>query len=131
MKAIVISLAAGALCLPATSRFTRYGYLAVSIATIVTIAVLGTCLALWCMNSSKRHTAWWTLALSFCVGALVSEMVSFAYYYFDYGYADPKLGVGIALSFLEGGAIALIGGLSVVAAYFALRRITNASRAAR
>jgi len=117
-----------------TYRLTRYGSgesLAASVAIIVAIATLGTWLALWYMNRMNRQRAWWALTLAFAGGAGLSEALFFAYYYFDYGHADQKLSVGIALSFIEGGAIALLGSLSVVASFFALRRITSASRATR
>jgi hypothetical protein len=58
-------------------------------------------------------------------------MFFFVYYYFDYGHADAKLSVGIAVSTIEGGLIALLGAAAVVGAFFAFRRITAASRATR
>ena len=133
MRASLISLAAaGAVCLPATYRFTRYGSLGVSIAIVVTVAALSTWLALRYMSRSERDSTWWSLAIAFCSGVVLSETLFFAYYYyFDYGYADRKLSVGIALTLIEGGVIALLGCLSVVAAYFARRRLTSTSRATR
>ena len=134
VKPSVIPLVAGALCLPMTYRLTRYGSgesLAASVAIIVATAMLGTWLALWYMNRKNCQSAWWALTLAFVGGAGLSEVLFFAYYYFDYGHADQKLSVGIALSFIEGGAIAMLGGLSVVVSFFALRRITSASRATR
>lgn len=132
VRASLISLAAaGAVCLPATYRFTRYGSLGVSIAIVVTVAALSTWLALRYVSRSERDSTWWSLAIAFCGGVVLSETLFFAYYYFDYGYADRKLSVGIALTLIEGGAIALLGCLSVVAAYFARRRLTSTSRATR
>ena len=131
MRINLISLAAGALCLPATYRFTRYGSFAISIAIVLTIAALGTWLAFWYMSRSNVSASWSSLASAFAVGAVISEALFFAYYYFDYGQADAKLGVGIALSIIEGGLIALLGAVTVMGAFFALRRITSASRATR
>jgi len=131
MRANLISLAAGALCLPVTYRFTRYGSVEISIAAIIAIAALGTWLAFWYMSRSNDRTSWWSLASAFAVGAIVSEALFFAYYYFDYGHADAKLSVGITLSIIEGGLIALLGTATVVGAFFAFRRITGASRATR
>ena len=83
------------------------------------------------MNRTCRINEWWTLPLAFVVGAVAMEALFFAYYYFSYGRSDPKLSDGIVLSVMEGGAIALFGGLIIVAAFFAIRRITGTSRATR
>jgi hypothetical protein len=131
VRTSLISLAAGALCLPATYRFTRYGSFEISIAAVIVIAILGTWLAFWYMSRSNDRTNWWSLASAFAVGAFVSEALFFTYYYFAYGHADAKLSVGIALAIIEGGLIALLGAVTVIGAFFAFRRITSASRATR
>ena len=134
MRPYVISLVAGVLCLPLTYWPTRYGSypsLALSITTIVAIAILSAWLSLWHMNRTRRISEWWTFPLAFAVGAVVIEAAFFAYYYFTYGHSDPKLTVGVILSLMEGGAIAFLGGLTVTGAFFAIRRITSASRATR
>ena len=131
MRTNLILLAAGALCLPATYRLTRYGYFELSIAAIITIATASTWLAFWYMSRSSERTSWSSFAIAFAVGAIVSEGLFFAYYYFDYGHADAKLSVGIVLSIIEGGVIALLGAVTVIGAFFAFRRITSASRATR
>jgi hypothetical protein len=127
----LISLAAGALCLPATYGFTRNGSFEISIAAIISIAALGTWLAFWYMSRSNDRSSWWSLAGAFAIGAIVSEALFFAYYFFKYGHADAKLSVGIALSIVEGGLIALLGAATVIGAFFAFWRITSASRATR
>jgi len=131
MKPYIISLAAGALCLPLTYWPNRYGTLAISITTILAVAVFSAWLSLWHMNRTNRISEWWTFPLAFVLGAVASETLSFAYYYFDYGRSDPLLGVGVSLSILECGVTALLGGLTVSGAFFAIRRITNTSRATR
>jgi hypothetical protein len=128
VKASLISLAAGSLCLPATYTLTRHGSYEISITAIITIAILGTWLALWYVNRGNDRASWWTLGGAFAVGAVVSEALSFAYYYFDYGHTDAKLSVGIAVSIIEGGVIALLGAATVIGTFFALRRITTRSR---
>ena len=131
MRTNLISLAAGALCLPATYRLTRYGSFEVSIAAVITIAALSTWLAYRYMSRSNDRASSWSLASAFAIGAVVSETLFFAYYYFDYGHADEKLSVGITLSIIEGGVIALFGAATVIGFYFVFRRITSASRATR
>ena len=123
MRARLISIATGALCLPTTYWSTRHGAIAVSVGVIVTIAVLGTWLALWHIKRNNYDCKWWALALSFCSGAVLSEAIFFVYYYIDYGHVDSKIDVGIALSLIEGGVIALLGSLSVAGTYFTIRPI--------
>ena len=48
-------------------------------------------------------------AIAFISGAVLSELVSFAKYYFATGGTDPKLGVGIDVSIMEAGVISVIG----------------------
>lgn len=131
MKPYIISLAAGALCIPLTYWPNRYGALGTSIVTILAVAICSTWLSLWYMNHTNRISEWWTFPLAFVLGAGASEALFFAYYYFDYGRSDPLLGVGVSLSILEGGVTALLGGLTVSGAFFAFRRITNTSRVTR
>jgi hypothetical protein len=131
MKPYIISLAAGALCLPLTYWPNRYGALGTSTLIILAVAIGSTWLSRWYMNHTNRSSEWGTFPLAFALGAGASEALFFAYYYFDYGYRDPKLGVGVTLAVWEGGAIAFLGGLTVTMAFFAIRRKTNTLRATR
>jgi hypothetical protein len=131
VRANLISLAAGILCLPATYGFTRHGALEFSVAAVLSIAAIGTWLALWGAERTENRPRWWPLAISFACGAITSEFLFFGYYYLGYGHADPKLSVGIALSIVEGGLIAVLGAATVIGTFFAIRRITGASRATR
>jgi hypothetical protein len=127
----LITLAAGSVCLPATYTLTRDGSYELSVGIIITIAAFAAWAALSYTRRGDEGVSWWSLASAFTVGALLSETLFFAHYYFDYGHADAKLNVGIALLIIEGGLIALLGAAAVVGAFFAFRRITAASRATR
>lgn len=129
MRASIISLAAGALCLPVTYRLTRDGSYEISILTIVAISILGTWLSLRSNVPHGSRPNWWALACAFAAGAVLSEALFFTYYYFNYGSTDAKLSVGIAISFIEAGVIALVGAATVIATYFTLWRITRRSSA--
>lgn len=131
MRANLITLTAGALCLPVTYGFTRYGSIEISVAAVVTIAALGTWLALREIDRTNNRPRWWPLAIAFAFGAIATEILFFAYYYVGYGHADPKLRVGVALSVAEGGVIAALGVATIIGSFFAIRRITGASRATR
>jgi hypothetical protein len=122
---------AGVLCLPLTYWPTRQGSFAISIATIVAVAILSAWLSLWYVTRTNRSSVWWVFPLAFALGAIASEALFFACYYFDYGHSDQKLSVGVAVSIVEGAIIALLGGLTVLCALFAIRRITSTSRATR
>jgi hypothetical protein len=97
----------------------------------VAVAILSAWLSLWYMSRTNRSNVWWIFPSAFALGAVASETLFFTYYYFDYGHSDQKLSVGVAVSILEGGVIALLGGLTVLCAFFAIRRITSTSRATR
>ena len=80
------------------------------------------------LNGDKSNLNIGLLILSFAIGALISEVVAFTHYYFTYGYQDQKLSVGEAVSVLEFGVIAIVGGLATFsAALVAKRRITRRS----
>jgi hypothetical protein len=64
--------------------------------------------------------------MAFIAGALFSETVVFAHYYITYGYQDPKLSVGIGISFIEFGVISAIGSFALIVATWVLKsRITR------
>jgi len=102
-----------------------------SVAAVVTIAVLGTWLAIREIDRTANPGKWWSLGIAFAVGAIATEILFFAYYYIRYGHADPKLSVGVALSVVEGAVIAALGVSTTIGSFFAIRRITGASRATR
>lgn len=103
------------MCLPFTFTHTREGSLSVSIMLIVVIAVLSISLSLCLQHESS--TIWWIFPLVFVFGAFVSEVIFFIYYYFDNGYNDPKLSVGIAVAIIEFIVISGISSIAIVAAY--------------
>jgi len=117
--------------LPATYTLTRHGSYEISIAVICAIAVFGTWLALRYKSRGCESIGWRSLASAFAVGAIFSEMLSFVYYYFDYGHTDAKLSVGVAVSIIDAGVIAIVGAATVTGTFFAIQRITNASSATR
>lgn len=128
MKPSVITLVGGAVCLPLTFDLTRGAEsLAPSIAIIVVLPLIATTLAIWHGARNGSGTSWWSLALAFSIGAFVSESAFFVHYYYDYGHADQKLGVGIVVALMEVGSIAALGTFSTALTWLTVRRITNHS----
>ena len=127
MKPYAFATLAGAACLLATYSLTREG--SIPIALIVIVFIGGACgLVAVAMKGGKSNLSIGLLTLSFAIGAAISEAVAFAHYYFTYGSQDPKLSVGVAVSVLEFGVIAIVGGLATLsAAFVAKRRITRRS----
>ena len=127
MKPYTVATLAGASCLLATYSLTREE--SIPLALIVVAIIGGACgLIAVALSGDKSNLHIGLLTLSFAIGALISEVVAFTHYYFTYGHQDPKLGVGEAVSILEFGAIAIIGGLATfLAAFLAKRRITRRS----
>ena len=79
------------------------------------------------LKDVKSKTRLLLLTAAFVIGASLSEAVVFAHYYFTYGYQDPSLDVGVAVSELELGAISIVGVISMLIATFATSRITRRS----
>ncbi len=77
------------------------------------------------LNGVKTKTSLLLLVVAFVTGALFSEVISFVYYYFTYGYQDRKLNVGIAVSELEFGVISVIGTIAMLIAALVTSRITR------
>jgi hypothetical protein len=128
MKPYALAALAGAACLLATYSLTREG--SIPLALIVIAFIGGACgLVAVAMNGESGNLRIGLLTLSFAIGgAMLSEVVAFTRYFFAYGYQDPKLSVGVAVSVLEFGAIALVGGIATLsAAFMAKRRITRRS----
>jgi hypothetical protein len=121
----VIAILAGALCLPATYNLVRTGSLPFALALLVLLAASGGALA--CLTSREsvrllplRHVG------AFVLGALAVELISFSHYYLSIGRHDPKLSAGIALSLIEFGVTALVGGIFVPISWHVARRLTSA-----
>ena len=126
MKSFALVTFAGALCLAATYHLTRAGdFILALVVTAIIGASAGVVSAL--LNGVRTKTRFLFLALAFVVGALLSEVISFAHYYFTYGYQDRKLNVGIAVSELEFGVISVIGTIAMLIAALLTSRITRRS----
>jgi hypothetical protein len=123
-----ISFLAGMLCFPATYQLTREGSVSLSVGIVVFLAVAGTLLTKISAPKSTTDPWLWRAPLVFVLGALVSEAGCFAYYYIDFGYSDPKLGVGIAVTVIEFAVIGAVGGAAACLTNLAYRRITTGSR---
>ena len=115
MKPYALATLAGASCLLATYSLTREGSIPFA---LMVVAIIGGASGLIAaaLSGVKNNLRIWLLTLSFVIGVLISEVVTFTHYYLTYGHQDPKLGVGVAVSVLEFGAIAIVGGLAMLAA---------------
>ena len=98
----------------------------------VVVAIIGACAGVVAalFKDVKSKTRLFILVSAFVVGASLSEGVVFAHYYFTYGYQDPSLNVGIAVSELEFGVISVVGVISLLIATLATSRITRRSSGA-
>jgi len=123
-----LSFLSGMLCLPATYQLIREGSVFVSVGIVVFLAVAGTLLTKILTPKSNTEPGLWRAPLAFVLGALVSEVGCFAYYYIDFGYSDPKLGVGIAVAVIEFAVIGVAGGAAACLTNLAYRRVTTGSR---
>lgn len=129
MNPSVITLFAGALCLPATYAQSRHGDIWLS---VVIVGIIGIATGIHLMRAVKKtgqHISLWTLPLVFAAGAFAAETIFIVAYNTYYGWDDPKLNVGFAIAIVEASVIAVIGAISMVLAYIAARRITSTSRA--
>ena len=127
MKPYAFAILAGASCLLATYSLTREGSI---LFALMVVAFIGAACGLFAvvLSNVRSNLRIGLLASSFVVGAIISEVAAFTYYYLTYGYKDPKLDVGEAVSILECGVIAIVGGLATLsAAFVSKRRITRRS----
>jgi len=115
MKPYVFATLAGASCLLATYSLTREGSILFALMVVAIIGVACGLIAV-ALSGVKSNLRIGLLTSSFVIGVLISEVVAFMYYYLTYGYQDPKLGAGVAVSVLEFGTIAIVGGLTMLAA---------------
>lgn len=122
MKSFALASLAGASCLLATYDLTREGSITFALTIVVVIGAVGGLIALVPLGENKPRIL--LLISAFIIGALISEVVAFTHYYITYGSQDPKLGVGVALSILEFGIIATVGGLVMFAVATVKNRIT-------
>ena len=129
MKSFALATLAGASCLIFTYELTRQGSF---ILTLVVVAIIGASAGVGSvfLKDPKTNARLSLLALAFVMGALLSEAVVFAHYYFTYGYQDPSLNVGIAVSELEFGVISVVGGVFMLLSTLATSRITRRSSGA-
>ena len=111
----------------ATYNLTRDGSILFAVAVLAVIgAAAGVVAPLLNGAKAKPHIGF--LILAFVVGAMLSETVAFAHYYFTYGYQDPKLSVGVAVSAIEFGVISTVGGIAMLVAAWLNGRITRRSK---
>lgn len=115
MKPYVFSTLAGASCLLATYSLTREGSIPFALVVVAVIGIACGLIAV-ALSGVKSNLHIGLLTSSFVIGVLISEVVAFTHYYLTYGYQDPKLGAGVAVSVLEFGTIAIVGGLTMLAA---------------
>ena len=121
---LISSLFAGLLCLPATFSLTRAGSIPMALGILVAISAFGGLLsARLPLNVGVVRIR--GILTAFAIGAVVSEAVAFFIYFFSDGLNDPKLGVGISVSFLELGVILAIGMLMVTIAAKVVCHITS------
>lgn len=112
-----------------TYDITRNGNFVIMFAVVAFIgACAGAVSAI--LKDVKSKTRLFILAFAFVVGASLSEAVVFAHYYFTYGYQDPSLKVGIAVSELELGVISVVGVISLLIATLTTSRMTRRSSGA-
>lgn len=111
---LLIPTLAGALCLPATYELSRRGSFPIAFAVVVLVgAAAGSVRGL---SKVEGKPSGLHIALAFLVGAFVSELIFFIYYYFTHGYQDKLLTVGIIYALMEFGLIAVVGGVATFAA---------------
>lgn len=127
MNPYVFATLAGASCLLATYSLTREGGFPFALLVVAIIGLACGLIAV-ALSDVKSNLRIGLLTSSFVFGVLISEVVAFTHYYLTYGYQDPKLGAGVAVSVLEFGALAIVGGLTMfAAALVAKSRITRRS----
>ena len=108
MNPLTLAAIAGSLCLPATYSLTREGSIPMS---MLVVALLGAAAGVIAQLRQRGGIRPSSLTLAFVVGAMFSEIVTFAYYYLSNGYSDPKLSVGVGVSIIEFFAISVVGGV--------------------
>ena len=127
MNPYVFATLSGASCLLATYSLTREGSIPFAL-LVVAIIGLACGLITVALSDVRSNLRIGLITSSFVFGVLISEVVAFTHYYLTYGYQDLKLGVGVAVSVLEFGTIAIVGGLTMLAAaLLAKNRITRRS----
>ncbi len=126
MKSFLPPAIAGALCLPATYWQTRTGSMAISLIYVVVIGALGGMVATF-LSRRNEKPRFLTLASAFVIGGFMGELVGFTHYYIIYGYHDQLLAVGVILSFVEFGGIAVFGGIAACLAALVQHRSTHHS----
>ena len=104
----VFEAAGGVICLPATYSLTRQGSISLSLLEVFAIGAAAG-IAAHAIRKDRVVLLPVASAIAFVSGVVVSEILSFANYYFVTGIADPKLGVGIDLAILEAAVISAIG----------------------
>lgn len=109
MKPYAITSIAGLVCLPATYNFTKEGNIVMSLVIVGLFGCISGVLAATQANRPKTLS----LLLSFVAGALISQVIFFAHYYYNYGHKDPKLVVGEAVAIIQFGVISVVGGLAL------------------
>ena len=127
MKIIITSGIAGALCQAITYSSTRSGNIFSSIILVLLIGSIVGMIARWDGIKTPK-TSLWKIILFFICGVVFSEVAVFTYYYVQYGYNDPKLSVGIGVSFMEAGIIGILGAVSLAISAIMTGRITRVSK---
>lgn len=125
MNPFLLLIVAGASSLLLTYNPSRGGEIVVALLIIAVIGAASGAIAMVSGPEQKMQNLGFLVA-AFVVGVLLSETAVFARYYFRYGYQDPKLPVGIAVSLIEFGVISIIGSFALIVTTFVLkRRITR------
>ncbi len=115
MKSLLLAALAGVACLPATYRISRDGYFLGTFVVLIVIGALGGVFAsLVSKVKAKSHVL--LVGSAFVIGALISQSIGFARHYFETGYRDRYLSVGVVFAVAEFVAIAVIGGLATCVA---------------
>ena len=111
--ATALAVVAGMACLPATYALTRHGAILVSLLLTVLFGFV-TGITAYALNRSRTPQSVFLFVLAFVLGALLSESISFALYYFTGHFAvDPKKSVGIDVSVIEAVVISIVGSLGL------------------
>ena len=124
MNRYVLAMLAGAVCLPSTYSLNREGSILLSVALAVVIGGAAGAAAKKAEGEARGMKSGY-LALAFLIGAFLSEVVAFGWYYWSYGQEDPKLAVGVAVSIWEFAAIGASGGFSLILAAKVKERVTT------
>jgi len=124
MKSFLLLFPGGASCLLVTYDLSRAGDIVLAILVIAVIGAVSGALRMVFAGEPKMHFG--GLVTAFVAGALFSETAVFAHYYITYGYQDPKLSVGIGVSFIEFGVISVIESSALIVTTWIMKsRITR------